>query len=260
MFEENEDLGFSEFDKWYEDNFGYFKRGADRYVEPTLDVELFYTGVYLPVMRELPALVRKLVVKHYPVIGTEQRGTVLEAMNQKISMTGHSFLLRLYDLMQDKKEGVDLRLKYAEFGQWERRKNETETISRTIFDQVPGLTPLQKELLYELVKKEFPESYNYKDQLRYEFIEMFQPLIFKYCPAVQELDADGWVVYFHLMTIEHFDYRLRFEYFAEFIEYDFPEEDLYIPYGEFQKKFKEKFDERWEKNKRMRENGNEDLK
>ena len=253
----DDDLYFSEFERWYDDNFGYFKRDAEEFFEPDLVVELFYTGVYLPIMGELPNVVRKLLVKHYPIIATEDRPAILEAIERKIKITGHSFLLRLFDLMQDKKEGVNLREKYPDFEKMEKRYKEKEIINRSIFDSIAGLTEIQKEALYELAKKEFTESYDYKEQRRYEFIEMFQPLVFKYYPAIEEMDADSWVVYYDFLSTEHFEYRLRFEYFAEFIDYEFPEEDLYIPYAEFQKKFSEKFNERWEKEKKLREGGND---
>lgn len=87
----------------------------------------------------------------------------------------------------------------------------------------------------------------------YEFIEMIQPIVFRYYNAVQELDADGWIVYFHILLIEHTDYRLDFEHYVTFIEYDFEEADLNIPYAEFHKKFQEKFDERWKKEQEERE-------
>ncbi|HJV77644.1 MAG TPA: hypothetical protein VJ602_04615 [Paludibacter sp.] len=261
MFNDNDDdLGFSEFEIWYDDNFGYFKRGAENFFEPDLDVEFFYTSIYTPFMAELPHAIRKLITKHYPIIDTECRPAVLEAIERKIKISGHSFLLQLYDLMQDKKEGINLREKYPDFEKWEQRNRESEVINRSVFESIEGLTAKQKDELYELAKREFPESYNYKDQRRYEFIELFQPVVFRHYPAIQELDSDGWVVYNYLLTIEHTEFRLRFEYFDEFIEYGFPEEDLYIPYSEFHSKLMQKFDERREEKKKLLEGDSEDFK
>ena len=251
--DEDDDLERSEFDWWYDDNNMYFRRGADAFVEPDLEVELFYSNVYCKIMSELAPAVRKLIRYQYPVFETEYRPMVWEAFERVVERTGHRFLLELYNLIQDQKEGVNLREKYPDFEKWEERKKELSYFSRSIFNSVEGLTEKQKSALYELVKDKFHESYNYKEQRLYEFIEMIQPIVFRYYNAVQELDADGWIVYFHILLIEHTDYRLDFEHYVTFIEYDFEESDLYIPYAEFHKKFQERFDERWKKEQEERE-------
>lgn len=257
--EDDDDLERSEFDIWYDDNYSYFKRGTETFVEPGLEVELFYKAVYGSIMKELPRVARKLLIQHYPIIDTEFRPAILEAIEQKLEMTGHIFLLNLYDLMLDKKQNLNLREKYSDFETWEKRKKESEVINRSIFNSIAGLTSKQKDDLYELAKREFKSSYNFKDQRLYEFIEILQPLVFKYYPAIQDLDADGWVMYYKLLTLEHVEFRIRFEYFDEFIEYDFPEEDLYIPYSEFHKKLQQKFADKRDKERKLRESGNEDL-
>ncbi len=254
MFDDDDDdLERSEFDCWYDDNNMYFRRGADAFVEPDLDIELFYSNVYCKVMSELAPAVRKFIRYQYPVFETEYRPAVLDAIERIVLGTGHRFMLELYNLIQDQKEAVNLRGKYPDFEEWEKRKKELRYFSRSIFNAIEGLTEKQKTDLYELAKDKFQESYNYKEQRLYEFIEMIQPILFQYYPVVQELNADGWIVYFHLLLIEHTDYRLDFEHYVTFINYDFEESDLNIPYAEFRKKFQEKFDERWKKEQEERE-------
>jgi len=250
MFEDDDEDDFerSEFDWWYDDNNWYFRRGATEFVEPSLEDELFYTSVYMPVMSELAPAVHKLIRYQYPVFETEHRPAVWEAIERVVQRTGHRFLLELYNLIRDQNEGVDLRTKYPDFEKWEQRKKDTSYFSRTIFDSIAGLTEKQRSELYELIKDKFQDSYNWKDQRLYEFIDMIQPILFHYYPQVQELDADGWIVYFYLLRIEHTDYWLDFEHYVVFIDYGFEESDLYIPYAEFKQKFEEKYDERRNKN------------
>ncbi len=246
----------SKFDIWYNDNFSYFARGISEFVEPTIEIKLFYKDVYCPTMHELASAIKKLLIKHYPVIDTEHRFSVLNAIQNEIKITGHNFLLRLYDLMIDHTESINLRDKYPELERWEIHKKSSKFINRSVFDSIKSLTYSQKNELYELAKKEFSESYNLKDQLRYEFIEVIQPPVFKYYPVIQQLDMDGWVVYFYLLSMEHLDYRLRFEHIAEFIEYKFPEEDLYIGDIEFQAKFQKKFMEKFDNETKKYDNLN----
>ena len=246
MFEDDDDdLERSEFEWWYDENNWYFRRGSTEFVEPTLDDELFYTNVYLPVMSELAPAVHKLIRYQYPVFETEHRPAVWEAIERIVKRTGRRFLLELYNLMRDQKEKVNLREKYSDFERWEERKKDVNYFSRTIFDTIEGLTEKQKSELYELIKDKFQDSFDRNDQRLYEFIDMIQPILFHYYPQVQDLDSDGWIIYFHHLSIEHTDYRLDFEHYVVFIDYGFEESDLYIPYAEFDKKFNEKFNERW---------------
>jgi hypothetical protein len=256
--EEDDDLERSEFDWWYDDNNWYFRRGAAEFVEPSLEDELFYTGVYMPIMSELAPAVHKLIRYQYPVFETEHRPELWEAIERIVKRTGHRFLLELYNLMQDQKENVNLREKYPDFERWKERKKDTNYFSRTIFDSIAGLTEKQKSELYELIKNKFENSFNWKDQRLYEFIDMVQPIVFRYYPQVQELDADGWIVYFYHLSIEHTDYRLDFEHYAGFIEYEFDVEDLKLPYKEYSVKFSERWNVRWEEEQRKREEENKD--
>jgi hypothetical protein len=247
MFDDDEDSEFerSEFDIWYDDNNWCFRRGAVSFVEPDLEVELFYSNVYCKIMTELAPAVRKLIVYQYPVFETEFRPAVLEAIESVVERTGHRLMLELYNLIQDQKEGINLREKYPNFEKWEERKKESEYFSRTIFDTIEGLTEKQKSDLYELVKVTFKNSFNWKDQRRYEFMEMVQSIVFRHYKAVQELDADGWIVYFYFLMIEHTDYRLDFEHYVTFIEYEFDEADLEMPYDEYRKKLQQKINDKW---------------
>jgi hypothetical protein len=263
MFEDDDDeddFERSEFDWWYDDNNLYFRRGANEFVEPSLEDELFYTGVYLPIMSELAPAVRKLIRYQYPVFKTEHRPELWEAIERVVQRTGHRFLLELYNLIRDQKEGVDLRTKYPDFEKWEQRKKNASYFSRTIFDTIAGLTEKQKSELYELMKDQFKDSYDWKDQRLYEFIDMVQPIVFRYYRDVQQLDSDAWIVYYYLLRIEHTDYRLDFEHYAGFIEYGFGVEDLNMPYKEYSVKFSERWKERWEEEKRKKEDENKKWK
>ena len=261
MFEDDEDDDFerSEFDIWYDDNFRYFRRGAEKFFEPSLEIELFYTGVYCPVMQELSRAMQKLILKHYPIIDTEQRPAVLEAIKWRVEITGHDFLLSLYELVQDQYEGVNLREKYPDFEKWaiaypSYRKPRYMDVS--FFDKFTWLTEEQKQEMIENDRKEADENFKYEEKPRFEFFDMLQSIIFKYFKAVQELDTDGWVIYNVMIFSEYTDYKLRFEYIDEFIDYEFEEEDLKIPYAEFIKKFQQKYSERREKKLQSREDGN----
>ena len=121
MFEEEEDednYKMSELEKWYDNNFAYFNRASKTEPGLDLDITLFYNSTYCPVMKELAPAVRKLMYKQYPLLETEFRPMVLEHINRIVSKAGHRLLLMLNILVQDQKEGVNLREKYPDFESW----------------------------------------------------------------------------------------------------------------------------------------------
>ena len=120
MFENEEDNSteMSEFENWYEANFRYFKRESNQQPGPDLDISLFFYGIYKPVMDKITPAVRKLMLLQYPVIDSEFRPMVLEYINWLVSSTGQRFMLNLYNLILDHKEGLSLREKYPEFKTW----------------------------------------------------------------------------------------------------------------------------------------------
>jgi hypothetical protein len=262
MFEDDEDDDFerSEFDIWYDDNFRYFRRGAEKFIEPSLDVELFYKGVYCPVMKELGKEVYALALKHYPIIGTEQRPAVLEAIRWRVEITGHEFLLRLYDLVQDQLEGINLHEKHPELDEWAVKYptyRKPHYLDQSFFDKFTWLTEEQKQEMIAEDKKDADETFQIKEKPRFEFFDLLQRITFKYFKGAQDLDTDGWVVYNVILFSEYTDYEIRFEYIDEFIDYEFDEEDLNIPYAEFSKKLYERFSERRESEWRKREEDNQ---
>ncbi len=264
MFEDDDDdLERSEFEIWYDDNRNYFLRGATGIVEPSVEIEAFYIGVYCPAMHDLMSAIRQLLVKQYPIITTESRPAVLQAIERRIEITGHTFLLYLFDLVQDQKEGINLPEKYPDFEKWRvayRTLHKPYKFDESFFDQFPWLTDEQKNEFMEESRKEEEERFNWKDKRKYDFINMLQRIVLKYYKEIMDFEADQWIVYSSLITNEYVEYRIRFEHYVTFIEYEFPEEDLYISYSEFSKKFHQRFNERWEKEQQLRKNNAEGLK
>ena len=264
MFEDDDDdLERSEFEIWYDDNRNYFLRGATGIVEPSVEIEAFYIGVYCPAMHDLMSAIRQLLVKQYPIIATESRPAVLQAIERRIEITGHTFLLYLFDLVQDQKEGINLPEKYPDFEKWRvayRTLHKPYKFDESFFDQFPWLTDEQKNEFMEESRKEEEERFNWKDKRKYDFINMLQRIVLKYYKEIMDFEADQWIVYSSLITNEYAEYRIRFEHYVTFIEYEFPEEDLYISYSEFSKKFHQRFNERWEKEQQLRKNNAEGLK
>ena len=252
--DDEDDLERSEFEIWYDDNFQHFLRDDDGSVDAPLEVELFYTSVYCPVMRELQKTVNALIRKQYPVIRREHRPAVLEDIQWRVDITGHNFLLELYELVESQKKRVNLHQKYPKMDEWSAiyqkvRKPRYHDLS--FYDPFTWFTDQEKQELIEEHRKEADESFITEDKPRFEFFEMLQTITFKYFKAAQELDSDGWAIYNALLFVEYTDYEFRFEFVVEFIDYEFEEEDLKIPYDEYSEKLNKRISERLDRERRQ---------
>ena len=256
MFEDDEedDYKMSELEEWYDNNFGYFRRDSKTELGVTLDIALFYNGIYRPVMQELAPQVRKLMLKQFPLIGTEYRPMVLEHIDWIVSRAGHRMLMNLYVLIQDQKEGVNLREKYPDFERWidfYARPPEPPVPDYSFFEKYPDLTAnLTAEQKKEIVEEECESKTKYfyiQESTKTEYYDIIQPIVFKYYKALQDLDYDGWIIYAVEIREDYEEYKYRCEHVETFIEYEFEEEDINFEYKDFQEKFTIKYRERWEK-------------
>jgi len=260
MFEEEgeDNYELSEFENWYDENFMYFRREGTKQQGPTLDISLFYSGVYCPIMDELAHSVRKLMLKQYPVIDTEFRPLVLKYIDWIVSMAGHRFLMNLYVLIQDQKDGINLREKYPDFESWisyYARPAKPELVTDVNFTKFTTFTEQEKQDLMVDENNDIINFFEKEQRLKKEYYDMIQPIVFKYYPAIQNLDYDGWIIYSVQIREDYEDYKFRCEHVETFIEYDFMEEDIHLKYDEFQAKFRIKYNEKWEREHPLLENG-----
>ena len=262
MFEddEDEDLGFSEAEIWYDNNLRYFD-WKDKPPGLPIEVELFYYSVYVPFKKELKEPLRKMVNRHYQFIATETRPEILAKIESKINWVGHEFIMYLHGMFQFWKTGKDLREMFPELDKWAidypsyRRPN---YLDASFWDQFDWLTEEQKQTFIEENRKEADEEFAFKEKPRSEFYDLLQRLTFKYYPGVQDLDTDGWVMFEAFMFDEYTNYQLDFEHYDGFIKYGFGVEDLDLPYQEYSAKYTERWKERREAEQRKKEEENKD--
>lgn len=256
MFEDEEDeddYKMSELEEWYDNNFAYFNRASKTELGVNMDITFFYNGVYRPVMKELAPAVRRLMYKQYPLLETEFRPTVVEHIDWIVSKAGHRLLLMLYILVQDQKEGINLREKYPDFESWidfYARPPEPPVPDYNFPEIDPLLNATTVEELKEMADREWESDiayFNKEERLKKEYYDLVQPLVLEYYPAVQDLDYDGWIIYAVEIREEYEDYKLRCEHVDSFIEYEMDEEDINLPYKEFHEKFSIKYHEKWER-------------
>jgi len=259
--EDDFDYEMSEIEEWYEDNFGYFTRNSKIIIDVNEEITFFYNTIYIPIITELAPLIRRLMLKQYPIIRGENRPLLVENINWIISSASHDFVMRLYLIVQDQKEGVNIREKYPKFDSWVDfygRPAELPVADYTFFDKYPeigkNLTEQQKREIAEEGLEDEISSFLNNEKLKKEYYDILQPIILKYYKDLEELEYEGWIMYAVQIRESYEDYKYRCEHLDTIIEYGFDEEDINLEYSKFMDKFSIKYQEMEDKRKIETEN------
>jgi hypothetical protein len=237
--DDEEDFERTEFEDWFDTYFMYFPVALRVTGYDDVEVQCFHSNVFCNVMRELTPQIRKLMERQYPIIKKEQRQSVLDELDLIAGTVGPHLLVRLYDLVYDDRVGANLREKYENFEgliDFYARPDTPNTIEESFFDQFTWLTPEQKQQMIDDDRREAQEAFDWREGRKREFYDIVQPLLLKYYKEVFDLNYDGWIIYAVHIREEYQDYLMRCDHISTFIQFEFPEEDLHMPYKEFTEK------------------------
>lgn len=253
-FDDDDDYKMSEVEEWYDNNFMYFNKKDSFDFGVSLEVTHFYETIYRPVMTELAKPIRQLMYSQYPIIETEFRPLVLKHIDWIISKTGHRFLIFIFNLVQDQENGINLKEKYPKFEEWRSfyaNPPEPPVPNYNLFDyNLKIKESLTEEQLKEIAEESCAaqmKKYVINEKLKTEFYNVFQPIVFKHFPALQDFDTDSWIIYSVDIREEYEDFKFRCQHVDSFIEYEMDEEDIDLNYKDYHVKFTIKFREIWER-------------
>jgi hypothetical protein len=220
---------FTDSEIWFEKNKDFFPHGFRENLEMNTDTLSFYARTYENTMEELCPQLRNLMMRQFPVLKTDTRPLVLQAISKLIENSGCFILFKLYSLMQDQKNGIDLRKKYPNFNDLldlHVRPHKPRSIDISFYDFVPLLpTERKKELVDELNRIEL-RNIKRNERRKFYFFDLIQKCIFKYYPEIQDLDADGWSVYAIYVGMEYEGYRDECIRIGKFIKRELTEESF----------------------------------
>jgi hypothetical protein len=146
----------------------------------------------------------------------------------------------LYNLVEDQKKGVDVRVKYPQFESW---------IDSCAHPQRPGAVDetnrmdgnwLNDQEWKAYVKSENAkvlEFFNWEEKRKFEFIDLVQTIILKHFREIEDLNPDEWIVYAIAMCEEYECFKTCCENVELFIDCGFPEEEIKLTDDEFIKTY-----------------------
>lgn len=238
---------------WYYQNLVHpdLKQGR----EPKPMVADFYSGIYKRIMSDLKPAVRQLAYKQYPDLAGETRPKVCRWMDHCFNQVGCCFLIQLFGLVYDEQINTNLREKYPDLEDWKikyARPYDPMVILNQVFENAPWLTEAQKQEIID----EDAENFGWKEVRQGEFFDMIQQSVLKHYPRVENLSADGWIVYAFLLHMEHTEYRLDIEFVADFIHCGLTEEEVDLPSKEIYEKISQFYHDEFNPKSTMDDAGN----
>ncbi|MEI6752404.1 MAG: hypothetical protein WCK78_04480 [Paludibacter sp.] len=273
MFEEDDDKDdeffdddeLTEMEEWYDDNCEFFVRESrpitSVFVEVPQDVEFFYESVYCPAMAEIAPAVRVLIEKQYPSVKDEIRPKLVEYINWIAISAGKYLLLSSHELVDDQKEGVNLREKYPDFEFWVEnygRRPEPPVPNYSFADDNPYIKEhISPEIIREVAEEsciEETEYYHRTENRRKEYFDIVQSVVFKYYKVLEDLDYEGWIVYAANINEDYESYTECCDHIDTIIKYNFDEDDLYLDEDLFMEKLHIKIKEELESEQNSKEN------
>lgn len=251
---DDDDYEMSEIEEWFEDNYEYFARESKTFIDITNEITLFYEAVYVPAMSELEPAIHKLMLHQYPLIRDEFRPLVLEYINETVKYTGHEFLMQLYMVVEDQKDGVKFSEKYERFQNWVDfygRPADKPVLNYDFFEEFPHLAVnFTQEMKDEIATESFENesiTFEIEERLMKEYYDAIQPIVLKYYLELDDLNYEGWIMYAVQIREVYEDFKYYCEHLDTFIDYGFDEKDINLPYKEFSDKLGVKINERFEK-------------
>jgi hypothetical protein len=209
--------------------------------EPDQLIYYFHDGVYTDTLQSMEPKIREFVFRHYPEMKSGIHPMMAQRIGVFIALVGRGFFVSLFTLLYDERKGSNFRQKYPEFESWiekHARPYDHFEVLNEVFAETPWLT---EELKQQMID-EHAKDINWKEVRRSEFKTILVDLAFQFFPKVEDLSADGWIVFAYLLDSEYADFRYRFEFVSDFIRCGLTEEDWQLSYSEISKKIKEHYD------------------
>jgi len=233
---EYDNADYLDFETWYHLNKSHFPSEFKAFIEDSYEPFYFLFNVYRKVMAKMVPSLRQLMGTQYPVFNTEKRPTVLEFISTIATTTGFSLLFRLYNLVQDQKKGVNLRVKYPKFESWidlYARPQQPATVDEKNRPVFSWLNEEEWKVYVETENNKMFEFFNWEERRKFDFIDLVQSIILKYFKELEELNGDEWIIYAVTMRQEYKYFMTSCENVELFIDCGFREDEIKLTDDEF---------------------------
>lgn len=227
---------------WFEMYKDYLPGKFQTMIEKNKSSLYFLFHVYRKVMRDLEPALQKLIYRQYPVFKKETRPLIVEEIQAITSTTGSSLLFNLYHLLDDQRNGVNVRKKYTEFEEWKQfyaMPKVPDVLDESTRPQYTWLSDEEWVKHVESENKAFLEFFNWCEKRKKEFMDVVQTILFKYYKELENLNGDEWIIYAVHIRDEYEYYLSNSESLEEFIDCGFPEEDIKLSHDEYFERYRQ---------------------
>jgi len=232
--------GDPNFDAWFSENQSRLPKELVDYMKEHYDILHFFFRTNLKILNHLAPALHELMLKQYPVFRTEQRPAVLEYLGDLPSTTCDAILFNLYSLMQDQKEGKNVRENYPDIDRcrdFYGKPATPDTIDESTRPNYTWLNDAEWEEYRDSENASMRGFFNWEEKRKFEFVDLVQTYIFKYYKEVEDLNPDEWIAYAVIIRDEYESYKTICENVELLIDCKMPEKYVDCPFDEFYKAY-----------------------
>jgi hypothetical protein len=234
--------GDMNFDGWVSYNRDVFPEELTDYFEVHKDILHVMFYVRPKIKRYLTPALRKLMYRQYPVLRAESRPLIVEFIDDIIYIIATEiFIMKMYHLVNGHNTGVNVRDLYPELDSWVDfycRPAKPYTMDVTHRKDYWWKTDAEWEAQVEYENSQLLEIFNWEQSRQSEFINLVQNAFFKYYPELLDLSSDEWIVFAVEIREEYESFKTYCDHIEEFIDCQFPEEDMKLTDNEYFEKYR----------------------
>lgn len=233
--------GDKNIEDWVRSNKGFLPEDMKTYFEENKDILHVMFNVYPKIERHITPAMRKLLYKQYPNLSTERRPMVVEFIEGILYITATvNYLMQMYELVHGHNTGRNVREKYPELDNWVDfycRPAKPDVVDETRRSTFWWISDEEWKADVENENKELLKIFNREERRKAEFVNLVQKIYFRYYPEILDLNNDEWILYAVMIREEYERFKDLAEEVEEFIDCEFPEEDIKLNDEDYRKKY-----------------------
>ncbi len=232
-----DDLDDKKFDIRNSPNPDFFPPEILEFLKKNSDLFRLNTGLYSRISKRVVFALQYLMYKQYPALKTETRPSVIRRLENMLWIPcTEVFLTKINKLLHTHNTGGSVRDMYPRLDEWVKvyaRPPKLHLVNEDIPPCHWKLGDTRWKVAAKKQNAEILEFFQWEQSRKSEFINLLQDICFKQYPELLDLSSDEWVVFAKIIGEEYDLFKTECEYVEGFIDYNFPEDYINLPFDKY---------------------------
>jgi len=195
------------------------------------------TEIYSRTSRLIIPALQHLMYKQYPALRNETRPLVVRRLENMLCVAcTELFLTKICKLLYTHNIGKNVRDIFPRLDEWAKVYACPPKLY-FVDEHIPPphwkLSNAQWQVAAKTQNAEMLEFFQWEQSRKSEFVNLLQDICFWHYPKLLDLNSDEWVVFAKIIAEEYNRFKSECEYVEGFIDYNFPEEYINLPFDKY---------------------------